>query len=88
MLKQKLINLVLQKFSLLITQPRTAIPVKNCPIMQCELLNECTSCMLMDCVSGDVLLKKRQYTSCKLIILATNVAVNGCYRAVVIPITS
>ena len=38
--------------------------------------------MLMDCVSGDVLLKKRQYSSWKIFILATNIAVNGCDRAV------
>ena len=34
---------------------------ENHPIMLCEPLNECMSCMLMDCVSGDVLLKKRQF---------------------------
>ena len=32
----------------------------------------------MDCVSGDVLLKKWQYYSCKIIILATKIAVNDC----------
>ena len=56
--------------------------LKNRPIMHCEPLNECTSCMLMDCVPGDVLLKKSQYSSCKIIILPTNIAVNGCDHAV------
>ena len=37
--------------------------------------------MLMDCVPGDFLLKKSQYTSCKIIILAANIALNGCDHA-------
>ena len=38
--------------------------------------------MLMDCVPGDVLLKKRQYSSRRVIILATNIILNGCDHAV------
>ena len=44
--------------------------------MHCKLLNEYISCMLIDCVSGDA------YSSCKILILATNIAVNGCDLAV------
>ena len=39
-------------------------------------------CMLIDCVPGDVLLKKSQYSSCPIVILATNIAENGCDHAV------
>ena len=34
--------------------------------------------MLMDCVPGDVLLKKSQHSSCKTIILASNIVAKNC----------
>ena len=46
--------------------------LENRPIMLCGLLNKCTSCMPMDCVSCEVLLKKKQHSA---MVLAANLVI-------------
>ena len=54
-------------FSQVGKQPKTAIFEIKLSYNTFKLLKESISYMVMDCVSGDVLTKKREYFSCKII---------------------